>query len=311
LFDVRPTKPQSAGDLIGRAFRFYRINIPLVLQVLMWPTVISIGGKVAMQWGFATIARKEWSAVYPAGAAIIIGWIVTIIAVFFLTIRQLALVRIANGFSDNFKDAYSFLKTRIGTVLLLMLIGYLMVAGLCGVWAVEMVLCAFLFKAGTAMIVLGCIGMFVGVMGMVITALVFWLVGLVVLSVVACEETGLGSVIARGVALPMRDFGRTLLIGLILFVTISTLSYPLSLPAVLLSCFEFMRHGMSAEHMTDPTKVPMYILVLTQAWESLVNMLLWPVTWLTYGLYYYDLRVRQEGLDVLQNLRLLEQRSAS
>ena len=77
------------------------------------------------------------------------------------------------------------------------------------------------------------------------------------------------------------------------------------------SALEFFRHGMSAEHLADPTKVPMYILVLTQAWESLVNMLLWPVTWLTYGLYYYDLRVRQEGLDVLQNLRLLEQRSAS
>jgi hypothetical protein len=299
------------GDLIGRAFRFYRINIPLVVQVLMWPTVISIAGKVAMQWGLATIARKEWSAIYPAGGAIIIGWIITVIAIFFLTIRQLALVRIANGFSDNFKDAYVFLKARIGTVVLLMLIGYLIVGGLCGVWLVEMVLCAFLFKAGPAMIVLGAVGICVGVFGIFLTALIFWLIGLVVLSVVACEETGLGNVLTRGFALPMRDFGRTLLIGFVLFVTISTLSYPLSLPAVLLSLFEFFRHGMSAEHLADPTKVPMYILVLTQAWESLVNMLLWPVTWLTYGLYYYDLRVRQEGLDVLQNLRLLEQRSAS
>lgn len=310
MFD--PTKPQSVGDLIGRAFRFYRINVPLVVQVLMWPTVISIAGKVAMQWGLATIARKEWAAIYPAGAAIVIGWIVTIIAIFFLTIRQLALVRIANGFSDNFKEAYGFLKARMGTVILLMLIGYLIVGGLMGVWAVEMVLCAFLFKAGPAMIVLGSIGICVGVFGLVLTALIFWLVGLVVLSVVACEETGLGNVITRGFALPMRDFGRTLLLGFVLFVTISTLSYPLSLPAVILSCMEFFRHGMQAgANLSDPTKVPMYILVLTQAWESLVNMLLWPVTWLTYGLFYYDLRVRQEGLDVLQNLRLLEQSSAS
>lgn len=311
MFDAPATKPQSVGDLIGRAFRFYRINVPLVMQILMWPTVISIAGKVAMQWGFATIARKEWAAIIPAGTAIGIGWIVTVIAIFYLTIRQLALVRIANGFSENFKEAYDFLHKRIWVIILLMLLGYLIACAAIGVWLVEMVLCALLFKAGTAMIVVGSVGFLIGIFGMTVSVLIFWLVGLVVLAVVACEDRGIGSVISRGFSLPMRDFGRTLLLGLLLFITVSALSYPLSLPAVGITFFEFFRHGMSAEHMTDPSKMPMYVLVLTQAWESLVNMLLWPVTWLTYGLFYYDLRVRQEGLDVLQNLRLLEQRSAS
>jgi hypothetical protein len=157
------------------------------------------------------------------------------------------------------------------------------------------------------MVVASAVGIFVSLIGLLATVVLFWLIGLVCVSLASCEERTVPAVIGRGFSLTFHDFGRTLLFGLILVTTVSMLSYPLSLPAVLLSLFEFFRQGMNTEALTEPMKaVPLYVLILTQAWESIVNMLLWPVTYLAFGLFYYDLRMRQEGVDVLQKLELLE-----
>ncbi len=83
------------------------------------------------------------------------------------------------------------------------------------------------------------------------------------------------------------------------------IQYPLSLPVVLVSIFEFMRQGMSPEFLTDPGKMPFYFTLVSQTWESIIGIVLWPISFMATGLYYYDLRMRKEGIDLIRQIDLL------
>jgi hypothetical protein len=108
----------------------------------------------------------------------------------------------------------------------------------------------------------------------------------------------------------MNDFGRSFAFGLLLFIAITAISYPLTLPVVVLSLVDMFQQGLSSETIVESYRMPFYLMVVGQVWESLVNMLLWPVIFMAYGLFYYDLRLRQEGLDLTMRLDALQRPSA-
>lgn len=304
------TTPMSAGDLVGRAVRYYRVNLPMFVKVLMWPTLTSIAAKVAMQWGTTVVWNKEWGLIGPAVAATLIGFIVLLVATFILTMRNLALVRLASGFADNFQSAYEFVRSRAGLLFGLIFVGHLMLFGVMMLWCGEIIVSSVMFKPGSALVYAVAVALVIGFVGLIATFAIFMMVGFLTMSIASCENRSFGALLSRGFALTFNDFGRAVLFGILLLATVSLLSWALSIPAVALSFFEVFRHGL-ASASGDPAKMPMYVLVFSQAWESVVNMLLWPITWLAYGYFYYDLRVRQEGIDVVNGLKLLERAGAS
>ena len=300
----------SVGDLIGRAFRFWRLHIPLIMQVLLWPTVISIAGKIGIQWGITLFARKDFS-IWPAAAlAIGAGFIITIVTAFLLILRNIALIRLCNGFADDFKEAYEYVRTRSGTLIGLVVLGTILISGVMLLWIGELVIAAVLFRPGTALVFVMAFAMWIGLVGVILSAIMYWAIGAVVMSAMACEEKGIGALIGRGFSLTFNDFGRSLFFAILLIVTVYSLHYPLSLPAICVTVFELFRHGVSSAN-SNPMHMPLYVLVFTEAWESIVNMFIWPVTWLAFGQFYYDLRIRQEGLDVLQTLNQIEKVGAA
>jgi len=148
-------------------------------------------------------------------------------------------------------------------------------------------------------LIVGCLGFLACI---VIGVLVYYLA----YSIVACEDYSIGGMISRSFKLLFQDFWRSLYFGLLLICAVTLISYPLALPMVLLTLFEFFRQGMSADYLTDPSKMPFYWMVLNQIWESLVNIvILWPIAVVAFGLYYYDLRMRQEAVDLVQRLKLM------
>jgi len=309
LFDQRSHHPQSVGDLIGRAFRIYRAQIPTFVHILLWPTVFVTAGKVALQWGAASLLptnMKNLSMLVPGLVAIGIGLLVWMIGLWILTLRQMAAVRLVNGFDTSYEDAHKYIKKHAWSILGLVTLGNVLFGGVALLWIVEIIISAVCIKQGAPLLLYGGIfGVVVGIAGILISLICFLLIACMVLTIAACEEQPLSALVSRGFSLTVKDFGRSLLFGVLLLATLSLLSYPLSLPLVALSVFEFFRHNMSTETLTDPAKMPLYVLVATQVWESLVNMMLWPITFISYGLFYYDLRMRQEGLDVLKNLESL------
>ena len=51
--------------------------------------------------------------------------------------------------------------------------------------------------------------------------------------------------------------------------------------------------------------MPVHIIMLNQAWEGLINMLIWPLFFLAFGIFYLELRVRSEALDLNSRLDVL------
>jgi len=127
-----------------------------------------------------------------------------------------------------------------------------------------------------------------------------------VLAVLACEDLPLSATVNRGLSLASNNLGHTLTFGLLLFAAISALSYPLSLPVVAFTIVDSIQQELGSGSISEAYKLPLYLMVINQAWESLINMLLWPAMFLAYGLLYYDLRLRQEGLDIARTLEALE-----
>lgn len=249
---------------------------------------------------------KNLSMLVPGLVAIGIGLLVWMIGLWILTLRQMAAVRLVNGFDTSYEDAHKYIKKHAWSILGLVTLGNVLFGGVALLWIVEIIISAVCIKQGAPLLLYGGIfGVVVGIAGILISLICFLLIACMVLTIAACEEQPLSALVSRGFSLTVKDFGRSLLFGVLLLATLSLLSYPLSLPLVALSVFEFFRHNMSTETLTDPAKMPLYVLVATQVWESLVNMMLWPITFISYGLFYYDLRMRQEGLDVLKNLESL------
>lgn len=313
MFDTPPQQLQSVGDLVGRAVRIYRQNVPLFFQALIWPTVILTVFKVVFQWGVThgstRVDMKDWTGVALAVGFGVIGFLGLIITSFFLQLRQMAFVRMANGFAQTYEQAYDYMRARKWKVLGFLLIVYVIAVAISFFWLIEISVSAAFVKSGQIGTAVAYTGMTVGMLGLFASLAFGALIVYTSYSVVSCEEKSIAAMLSRSFRLLTRDFWRALYFGSLLLAAVSLVSYPLSLPMVLLSVFEFVRQGMSADYLTDPSKMPFYWMVINQTWESLINIILWPVTFLAFGLFYYDLRMRQEALDLVTRVDELEKQS--
>ena len=46
--------------------------------------------------------------------------------------------------------------------------------------------------------------------------------------------------------------------------------------------------------------------IVSQVWEQLVSMIVTPISFTCFGLYYCDLRMRQEGLDLIERVQVMQ-----
>jgi hypothetical protein len=310
LFDAPPDRPQSVGDLIGRAFRIYRRHIPLFFKVLLGPTLASAVGAVGLQWAVSYGIAMGTSWLPVTASVLSMSLILLIWAKWVLTLRQLAFVRITAGFADTYESAYSFISQRKWIILGQYLLAFITSIVLFGLWGALIAVVYFLPRMGLPSMVISLVGILLGITGMVASLCTIMLIGLLVFCVVACENETFGGSITRGFLLAFNDFGRTCSFVLLLFTAVTAISYPLSLPVVALSLGDVVHQGLNSPNLAQSYNVPMYLLIISQLWESVVNMLLWPVIFLAYGLFYYDLRQRQEGLDIIRSLDELESKAA-
>src|SRR5262249_17529031 len=115
LFDPPSDQPQSVGDLIGRAFRVYRRNIPLFFKVLLGPTIFATGGALGLQWAITYGVSPESTHTISLPllfGVIVCSLVIVAIAKWVLVVRQLAFVRIMAGFAGDYPTAYQFVAQR-------------------------------------------------------------------------------------------------------------------------------------------------------------------------------------------------------
>ncbi len=307
MFDAPPDTPQSIGDLIGRSFRLYRRHVTVFFRTLLGPTIVSAAGSLGMQY-FITSGLKAGSlekALLPA-AAVAASFFLLMAAKWVLTIRQLAFVRMAAGFAGDYRESHENILRKKWQILLLSVFALAALVVLCAVWAVEIVLAIQVSKAGALLAIVSAIGALAAPFGLAFS------VGFIVLSaflascVIACEDERMGGIVARGLSLACGDFWRACAFGLLLYVAVSLVTIPLSAPLFIASVTDAVQHGITAGSGTEAYQMPLYLMVLSQIWESLMTMFLWPTMFVAFGLFYHDLRLRQEALDLTRQLDALE-----
>lgn len=305
MFDSPPQQPQSIGDLIGRAFRVYRRQLSFFLKAQIGPSIGATIGRIILQYGVSTVMEIKSPHSMATGFVLgIFGFLILLVSMWLLLLRELAFARAVCGFSPDYNRAFQIVDQKKWLILGVAAVNFVLAVGVVIFWLLELALSAVFWQSA---VVVSIAGFVVGAVGIVISLLSVHVVAYIVFICSACEQKQrFGSLVERGFKLVTHDFFRALVFSILLIITVSLITYPLSLPVVLLSLFEFFRHGITSDAASAPVKMPMYFLVFSEVWESMVTMLIWPVTFMSYGLLYNDLRIRQEGLDVVRSLRVLK-----
>jgi len=315
LFEPPPQQLQSVGDLIGRSIRLYRKNIKLFFHVLLWPTIFLTAAKVAFHWGVTNLSlradQKDRSMMGVSALVAMIGILSLIVAGLYLQLKQLSFIRLVTGFADNFKEANEYVFRRKWKIIAVIFIAYLGIFVSAAFWGLLISVCMAFFKANTATtyVLLG--GMVAGILGLLISVTIACIALYFSFAVAACEDLSIGGLCSRTLALVFQDFWRAAFFCTLLFIALMVISYPLALPLFLLTIFEFIRQGMSPDFLTDPGKMPFYYTLCNQSWESIVSIITWPISFMATGLFYYDLRMRKEGIDLLRQVNLLNAPAAA
>lgn len=141
-----------------------------------------------------------------------------------------------------------------------------------------------------------------GLFGMTVSAVFIWFSLGIALAALACEKGGASEVLGRGFSLASRYFFRTMFCGAVVYLSVNLIAMPLWIPVVAGGLVEYLRTGP----ITTPQGVPIYWQIFVASWETLIDMVTQPILCLAYGFYYYDLRLRNEGVDVLESLEALK-----
>lgn len=293
---------QSVGDVVGRAIRIYRLNLKSWLPLLIWPTIFGVLGRVFLQGSIGYLPEsKDLLITGGLGLLALVGIIVIIITKWILLVRQLAFVRLANGFSDSLEESLSFMSRSQWKVLGVAILVSCIFTAVIILWSLELVASAMLYKRESILAIPSLLGIFFGVVAGYISSSFIYYVMFIVFSGVACESYGLTTLISRGFKLASKAIFRTLYLGFLIGVTVYLVAIPLWLPPLFLIGLDAIRIGPELAMAKD---VPIHWQVLSSAWEPIVEMIVWPITFLAYGFFYYDLRLRQEAVDVSLKLDL-------
>jgi hypothetical protein len=304
LFDAPPSSPQTVGDIIGRAFRLFRQNVPLLLREQITPCTVTAVGHIIIQFAatYGLKNPKDLPLLLMGVAGFGVGMLISVVGLWFLTLRQFAFVRLANGLSADYRQALNFSNGKKWTIIGLFLLSYFFCIGIFVAWGAEII---FSVVIGAKIIPIAIVGVSVGFFGLLMSIGLLSIYYLLMTSALACEDQRWTTLLARVFQLLIHDVWRAFGFAILLSIIVSILSWTLSLPVVVLAVFELFRSGFPANHMDPSQAMPFYCLVLSQFWQAIINMFLVPISFMSAGLFYRDLKVRQEGLDVDYNLNQL------
>jgi len=303
---------ESVGDVIGRAVRLFRLNYTPILQALFVPTIVCVAGRTLLQWGISQ--HFSFRDLLPQFTTCLLGLIIVVWACWRLTLIQLALTVQLVGEGPNYKVAYQSLLKKQMQIFHCFWIQWAALFVNAVIWSLFGVSAAILYSSFSnstfgnvlAAIVISIITLF-GLFGGTVVMIGFWALALIISSM---ENEPFGKVCDDCVSFVSRDFWRICYFVLAVIFSICALLMPLYLPPLIVGLIEVSRYAIShpGQHLTQ---MPFYLLVFGQAWESIVNMVVWPIYYFAVAYFYQDLKIRQRASDVLQNLEKLKLIGAS
>jgi hypothetical protein len=295
--------PSSVGDLIGFAMRICRQQFVSLIRILLVPSIIELVGKIVFLYGIHILlsGNGKFPLMLQSGILIVVGLIISMIAEFFLTLRQLALVRLYGGFASDYADAYAFVSRKKFFILATLLGTNTVYSFVVMFWCFELGISIFFLKT-KAVALVAAVFVFFGLIGLLISLILTGLPLCVMVPAVACENREFTTVVVNALKLAYSNIFRTMLFLVLLVVCIYGLSMVLNLPPLVVTFVEYAKIVMEQKGHEIPQ--PGFISqVFATFWRSCTQMLVSPMLFIACGFYYLDLRMRQEGLDLQLRLK--------
>lgn len=296
--------PHSVGDIIGQGFRVFRRNIPLILKYLIVPTSILGVGRIAitLATAYGVKAAKDFDFRWLIGGGI--GLIVLFYGAFALYIRQLALVRYFAGIAPNLDEAEKFVSKRIWAMISLFLAIMAITAITIVVWTVPAVFCIPFLKGSGMQSILVAFALAIIFVGLFVNVLYVGMGGAMAYYGLAVDDSDLGTIIARAYSLTFRSFFRTSAFNLLCSTAVALIATPLTAPLMLIIIAYMVVISVTTGN-TETTDIPPAMRVLNSTWETIVQMIIGPIANVACGFYFLDLKMRMEGSDLVERLKLL------
>jgi len=281
----------------------FRNQLGAIVRILIWPTLISTGCVNGLRlclghWASMHTLDLTVFALHAGMAVALICGLV--LAQWEMSIRGLALVRIALSLDVNYSQSYSMAKKRKWAAFLLY-----------NLWCV-LPTAVILFWLGAAFgfFVLAraqpVLSLFLTVVycldGFLLTVTVSWclLFTSLAFAVLACENLGLRKVLSRSIELTVRYLWRGGSFHVLLIICQAATMLAIDLPLIATHAVHVVylySNGLSPHRLAYET--PAYIQILACASNAVASIVLVGVAMLADALYYHDLRIRMDGHDIL------------
>jgi hypothetical protein len=277
----------------------------------MVPTLVELVGKIISLLGINAFMHSNQGNVFLVAGGVLtlfIGGMVCLIAEFFLTLRQLALIRLYTGYADNFSDAYKFVGTKKLQLVTSIAGTYLLTGLALGFWSVEIGICAAL-TSNKALIAFTIPGLIIGLVGLIVSMIVACFPLTLVIPGLAIESETYSKLLAHTFRLGTRNMVRFVWFFVFFSLCLALISSVLNIPSTIASLVELAASYMSAQGGAAPNPNLMS-QIFGGVWRSVSSLVLSPMTFFGCGLFYVDLRMRAEGLDITHRLESLQKRPA-
>ena len=305
------TTPSSVADIVGFSIRLARDNVRFLVKILFWPSLIELVGKVISLIGINAIMTAGQGNMFVVAGVVMtitVGGTVGLGAEFFLSLRQLALVRMFMGYEDNFEDAYKFIwKKKFQLLFAIAATNALFIVSLL-TWSVEVGVSVALMT-NKALALLAFVGACWGLILLMFSMLWSVLPVVLIAPALAVETRPFSQMLSKTVKLGFGNAIRAtyflLLLGLVLFFLSSVLNIP---PTV----FSMIELGTNYLGGHPAAKAPnLFGQIFASVWRSAANMVMSPMAFFASALFYIDLRMRADGLDITRRLELLSKKSGN
>ncbi len=312
MYKNLPEHPMGILDLAGLAFRFWRRNMIEIARFLLEPSIVVAIVGLSFEWVIsygATMIKESRNLGTSIGlvALFAFDFMVFLLVWWWLSLRLLAIIRWSLGFSPSLADARTFIAGQKWKVI--GIYGLLTVFLAVIVFACTLVMASGYFVPGVLRGVALLATISIGALGNVASVIIYMVAHYLAFSLLACEKLPFWETFGRCMYLLFRNFRRSISFGMVFFLIFIVVSTPLNLPVVALMALDQFKNGLenAAAHAQ---KASIYVMVLEQIWEAFIGILLRPLALIGWGYFYYDIRMRSEGLDLREKLKALDTKAA-
>jgi hypothetical protein len=314
------TLPAAAGvgEIISRAFRLYLNNFKEIIVICLIPTIILMLGQIPNLIFNANPRLIENDRNIALGfcccgmpliySVLFVGFIISLISNIFLIKKFFGII---TGNKQSIKDIYLDLKTRFSQLFFILTIVFaeaiafylfdviLMILFFAGVMF-SFIGAGIIAKTSTILSIIFGILIFVVMMTFFIILILFiclqFLICFLQMVIFAIEKSSISECFVRSYKLVYNNATKSAIFMLCLTSLTYVITLFFDLPALVYFISEIIKTGISN---VSTEGYPVHVIIIFSLWGTLVAMIFWPFIVSGITMFYYDLKVRYEGFDLL------------